>query len=165
MNTVEKIMIKENKTLKLRNVLVRHFKENELIDTGKVTHMMDSYIKAKGNVTIGPMITYSSTLVDESGNISINSKIMIQLKNVMKKVDAPYEIKDKIIVSKCLFARYNEIEEGLQYAYSKLGVYAFENNIKLKGDSYTVFVESKNDKLAADIFMEVQKGDLSIESI
>lgn len=165
MNIVEKITIKENKTLKLGNILIRDLKETEVTNMDKVTYMMENYIKSKGNTAIGPLITYSSSSIDECGKVSINSKIMIQLKNSTKKVDYPYKIKDEIKVSNCVFARYTERQESLQYAYSKIQLYAFENDINLKGDSYTIFVNSKSDKLIADVFMEVQKEDLAIESL
>ena len=165
MNTVEKITVKENKTLKLRNVLIRCLKEDEFMSMDKVIYLMENYIKSRGNNTIGPMVTHSSQLVDEHGNLTINSKIMIQLKNKMDKVDNPYKIQEEVRVTNCLFARFNESEENLQYAYSKLELYAFENDIKVKGDTYTVFVDNKNDKLIADIFMEVQKEELTFENL
>lgn len=165
MNTIEKITIRENKTLKLRNVLSRELKEDELVHMDKVTYMMENYIKSKGNSTIGPMVTYSSSLVDEHGNLTVKSKIMIQLRNKINKVENPYKIEEEVRVTNCLFARYNESEENLQYAYSKLELYAFENDINLKGDAYTVFVDNKDYKLVADVFMEVQKEDLTFESL
>jgi len=64
-----------------------------------------------------------------------------------------------------LFSRYTEKEENLQFAYSKLQLHAFENEIKLKGDSYTVFVENKDGKMVADVFMEIQKEESALEGI
>ncbi len=165
MNIVEKISIRENKTLKLTNVLVRELSENEIIDIDKINYMMDSYIKAKGNSPIGPMINYSNLEVDEKGQAKINIKIIVQLKNPIYNVEAPYEIKKELRVSNCLFARFNEKEENIQFAYQKLGVYAFENDIKLKGDSYTVFVKKEEENIVADIFMECLKGGDLLESI
>lgn len=165
MNIVEKISIRENKTLKLTNVLVRELSENEIIDIDKINYMMDSYIKAKGNLPIGPMINYSNLEVDENGQAKINIKIMVQLKNPIYNVEAPYEIKKELKISNCLFARFNEKEENIQFAYQKLGVYAFENDIKLKGDSYTVFVKKEEENIVADIFMECLKGGDLLESI
>ena len=165
MNTVEKISIRENKTLKLTNVLIRELSENEIIDIDKINYMMDSYIKSKGNSTIGPMINYSNAKIDENGKAKINIKIMVQLKNPIYNVEAPYEIKKELRISNCLFARFNEKEENIQFAYQKLGVYAFENDIKLKGDSYTVFVKKEEENIVADIFMECLKGGDLVESI
>ena len=165
MNIVEKISIRENKTLKLTNVLVRELSENEIIDIDKINYMMDSYIKSKGNSTIGPIINYSNLEVDENGQAKIRIKIMVQLKNPIYNVETPYEIKKELKISNCLFARFNEKEENIQFAYQKLGVYAFENDIKLKGDSYTVFVKKEEENITADIFMECLKGGDLLESI
>lgn len=165
MNTIEKIAIRENKTLKLNNVLIREISENELIDINKISYMMDSYIKSKGNSTIGPMINYSTVEVDESGQAKVIIKLMVQLKNPIYNVEKPYELNTQLRVTNCLFARYTEKEENLQFAYQKLGVYAFENNIKLKGDSYTVFVKQEEENIVADVFMESLKGGDLLESI
>lgn len=113
MNIVEKISIRENKTLKLTNVLIRELSENEIIDIGKINYMIDSYIKSKGNLPIGPMINYSNLEVDENGQAKINIKIMVQLKNPIYNVEAPYEIKKELRISNCLFARFNEKEENI----------------------------------------------------
>ncbi len=165
MNTIEKIAIRENKTLKLNNLLIREVSENELIDINKISYMMDSYIKSKGNSTIGPMINYSTVEVDESGQAKVIIKLMVQLKNPIYNVEKPYELNTQLRVTNCLFARFTEKEENLQFAYQKLGVYAFENNIKLKGDSYTVFVKQEEENIVADVFMETLKGGDLLESI
>ncbi|ASW42223.1 hypothetical protein [Clostridium isatidis] len=165
MSTIEKIIVRENKTLKLNNVLIREVSENELIDIERISYMMDSYIKSKGASTIGPMINYSGIETDENGEAKIKMKLMVQLKNSIYKVEKPYSIKPQIRVTNCLFARFTEKQENLQYAYQKLGVYAFENDIKLKGDSYTVFVKQEEDNIVADVFMEEAKGGELLESI
>ncbi|MGH4118642.1 hypothetical protein [Clostridium sp.] len=165
MNTIEKIVVKENKILKLNNVLIREVSQNELIDIDKITYMMDSYIKSKGNSTVGPMINYSAVEGDENGQPKIIIKIMIQIKNPIHNIEKPYELKNQIRVKNCLFARFTEKEENLQYAYSKLGLFAFENNIKLKGDSYTVFVNKNEEELVADVFMELKEGVDKLEAI
>jgi hypothetical protein len=157
LNTIEKIIVRENKTLKLNNVLIREVSENELMDINTISYMMDSYIKTKGNAAVGPMINYTTTEV-ENEQMKLVLKLMVQLKNPIVNMEKPYEFKSQIRVQNCLFARFNEKEENLQFAYSKLQLYAFENDIKLKGDSYTVFVDQKEDNLMADVFMEIQKG-------
>ena len=165
MSTIEKIIIRENKVLKLNTVLIREINQSEFNDINKIAHMMESYIKSKANSILGPMINYTTTEVDESGQVRIIVKLMVQLKNPIHNVETPYELKNQIRVTNCLFARFSEKEENLQFAYSKLQLYAFENDIKLKGDSYTVFVENKDSKMIADVFMEIDKGGLTVESL
>jgi len=165
MNINEKIIVKENKTLKLNNVLIREVSQNELIDMNKITYMMDSYIKSKGNSIVGPMINYSSVESDENGQAKILMKIMVQLKNSIHNMEKPYELKNQIRITNCLFARFTEKEENLQQAYSKLGLYAFENDIKLKGNSYTVFVNKNEKGIVADVFMELKRGVDELDGI
>lgn len=165
MNTIEtvkneKIIVKENKTLKLNNVLIREVSQNELMDIDQITYMMDSYIKAKGNSTIEPMINYTTAVGDENGQAKLILKIMVQLKNPIHNVEKPYEFNSQIRITNCIFARFTDKEEYLQFAYSKLGLYAYENDIKLKGDNYTVFVNKNEDKITADVFMELDKGGI-----
>ncbi|KEI96540.1 hypothetical protein N496_15220 [Clostridium botulinum A2B3 87] len=165
MNTNNKIILKENKTLKLNNVLIRELSEKEFMDINRVTYMMESYIKSKGNSIIGPMINYSSLVNDDKGNPKLIVKIIFQLKNSIDNVNEPYEYQKQIKVTNCLFARFNEKEENLQFAYSKLQLHAFENDIKLLGSSYTVFVDKKEDRIVADVFMKTEIEGETIESI
>lgn len=165
MNTTEKIIVKGNKTLKLNNVLIREVSQSELMDINKISYMMSSYIKSKGNSTIGPLINYSNAEGDGNGQIKLIVKLMIQLVNPIYNVDIPYEYKQEIKVTNCLFGRFSEREKNLKFAYSKLQVHAFENDIKLKGDSYTVFVNKSEDKLHADVFMELDAGGITVEGI
>ena len=44
-------------------------------------------------------------------------------------------------------------------------MHAFENDIKLKGDSYTVFVKQEEENIVADVFMETVKGGELLESL
>ena len=165
MNITEKIIVRENKVLKLNNVLIRQVRDNEFMDIQKVAYMMESYIKSKGNSILGPMINYSTAEADENGQVKIVLKLMFQMKDPIHNVESPYIQESQIRVKNCLFARYSEKEENLQFAYSKLQLFAFENDIKLKGEAYTVFVENRDNKMIADVFMEIDKGGLGIESL
>lgn len=158
MSTNEKIIVRENKVLKLNTVLIRQLSENEIMDIEKLAYMMESYIKSKGNSIVGPMINYSTAEAGETGQVKLKVKLMVQLKSPIHNVETPYELENQIRLTDCLFARFSEKEENLHYAYSKLQLYAFENDIKLKGDSYTVLVENKDNKIIADVFMQVDKG-------
>jgi len=165
MSTTEKIIVRENKVLKLNTVLIRQVNQSEFNEIDKVAYMMESYIKSKGNSILGPMINYTTVEVDENGQVKMILKLMFQLKSPIHNVETPYELKNQIRVTNCLFARFSEKEENLQFAYSKLQVYAFENDIKLKGENYTVFVENKDSNMIADVFMEIDKGGLTVESL
>lgn len=163
-NKEEKIIIKENKTLKLNNVLIRRISDNEIIDINKIAYMMESYIKSKGNFAIGPMVNYSAIEFDDE-KAKVVVKLMVQMKNPIYSVENPYEHKAVIKVTNCLFARFIERGEYIQFAYEKLRVHAFENNINLRGDSYTVFLKDEGENIVADIFMKCVKDGELIENI
>lgn len=165
MNINNKMILKENKTLKLNNVLSRELSEKEFMDINRITYMMDSYIKSKGNSIMGPMINYSSLVNDENGNPKLIGKIIFQLKNPINKIERPYKYEKQIRITNCLFVRFNEKEENLQFAYSKLQLHAFENDIDLLGSSYTVFVDQKEDRIVADVFMKIKEKDGTIAHI
>ena len=58
-------------------------------------------------------------------------------------------------VPDCMYVRYMEAEDKLKFAYDKIHLTAFEENIPLRGDSYTIFVDrnDEEDTIVADIFM------------
>lgn len=47
-------------------------------------------------------------------------------------------------------------QEKIKFAYDKLFLLAFEEEIPLSGTSYTIFVgqDEENDRITADVFME-----------
>ncbi len=58
-------------------------------------------------------------------------------------------------VTDCMYCRYIGLEEKLKIAYDKIGVEAFEKDIELSEESYTVFVNSNEEEgtITADIFI------------
>lgn len=151
----EKIMIREGKTLKLQNVLIREVSQEEILNPTRTLHMMNSYILSKEASITGPLINYSNVRIDDARQPIVVAKFILQL-SLDIVADPPYVFEKTLVEKDCLFARIHEKEENLQFAYQKLGVYAFENDIKLRGDSYTVFVKrDSTDSIMADIFMPI----------
>jgi len=153
----EKIQINENKTLKLTNVLIREIHETELMDSNRFLVMMNNYILSKGTISKGPLVQFTSVSTNENGQPAIITKLMLQLQSDIN-IELPYVYKSMIKQENCLFARFEEREEYLHLAYDKLIVYAFENDISLCGNNYTVYVERKeNNYITADIFMPIKR--------
>ena len=63
-----------------------------------------------------------------------------------------------IRVRNCMYAHYVGPEEKLKLAYDKINVTAFEEDIELLNENYTIFVNQQDDELVADIFVE-KKSD------
>lgn len=152
------IEFRENKVLKLTNVLSRKVPGNELMNQDKQVSMLMNWIKAKGYQTVGPLIMYSTgvTGTDSEGQPIIDSRVMIQLNTNSVRLELPYRFDKELRITNCLLARFNDEAEKLQFATSKLTLFAYENNLELTGETYIVLLEQQEDKLLADVFMPVK---------
>lgn len=155
---MSKIEFRENKVLKLTNVLSRKVPTNELMNQEKQVGMLMNWIKAKGYQTVGPLIMYSTgvTGTDADGQPIIDSRVMIQLNTGSVRLELPYRFEKELRISNCLLARFNDDAEKLQFATSKLTLYAYENDLELTGETYIVLMEQQENKLLADVFMPLK---------
>lgn len=150
----------KNKTLKLTNVLrYKILLDDENFDFNIAVEQMQSYIKSKGAMQIGPLIQYTNTYINDNGELDMNIELLLQCNNYINNVEQPYKMESVIRVTDCMYCRYNGPEDKLKFAYDKINLEAFENDIKLKGDSYTIFVDNdlENEIMTADVFMERDK--------
>ena len=143
-----------SKTLKLNKVLIKTLEKDDLENFVTTVEQMENYIKSKGSQTIGPLIQHIESSVNEQGEIDIVIKLLRQSSNFIQHVEPPYEMKSVIRVKNCMYVRYTGPESKLKFAYDKINLTAFEEDIELKGDSYTIFVDQNEDNIIADVFME-----------
>jgi hypothetical protein len=116
---------------------------------------MDLHIRQKGAQPIGPLIQKTSISVNDSGEPQMVITFIRQSDTYLHKVDSPYKMESIIKVSDCLYTRFIGEEDKMQFAYNKLNLMGYEEEIELTGESYTVFVDNdeENDTITADIFM------------
>ncbi|MDQ2086709.1 hypothetical protein RBH29_09755 [Herbivorax sp. ANBcel31] len=150
----EKIQISNNKSLKLTNVLIKEIDLKESENLEKEVYQMENYLKNKGACPIGPLIQYSKVELTESQEPKLVVKLLRQSNTFLHNIRSPYNMESVIRARNCMYARFNGEESKLKLAYDKINVTAFEEDIKLKGDSYTVFVDKNDDEIIADVFME-----------
>lgn len=154
---MEKLRLHSDKVLKLTNVLCYKLQlEAEETSIDVQLEQMQTYIKTKGATPIGPLIQHISPEINEQGEIDVQITFLLQCSQDIHNVEQPYTMKNVLRVPNCLYCRYTGPEAALKFAYDKINLYAFENDIKLKGDSYTVFIDNneENDDIIADVFME-----------
>ncbi len=151
-----KIDLKYNKTLKLMNVLrYRIDITDENINIEAQIEKMQSYIKIKGCVQIGPLVQYTKLVLNEAGEANIILEFMMQSNNYINNVKSPYIMDSDLRVQNCMYVRYCGPEEQLKYAYDKINLVSFEEDISLTGESYTIFVDKNEgeETIIADVFM------------
>lgn len=156
---MNKIELSYNKTLKLTNVLICEF---ELTGSSSFEHtviQMENYIKSKGYMPIGPLIQNSSCTINEEGQVEMKAYLMRQANSFINHIDSPYKFESILKVKNCIYARYTGPSEKLKFAYDKINVAAFEDNIELSNENYTIFVDQQEDDLVADVFVERKSNE------
>lgn len=149
-----KIQIGLNKVLKLTNVLISEMGIHEENEFMLLVTQMDNFIKSKGALPIGPLIQKTSYRIDEEGKLDVHIYLMRQSNNFIHNVEAPYKMESLIRVRNCMYARYIGSEEKIKFAYDKINVTAFEEDIALADENYTIFVDQQDDNIVADVFVE-----------
>ncbi|GJN64449.1 MAG TPA: hypothetical protein H9905_07870 [Candidatus Faecalibacterium intestinipullorum] len=146
------IQVSESKTLKLTNVLSRRIMPEELQNIGTIVMQMDNFIKSQNALPIGPLVQHVQVTLGPKPEAQIY--LMRQANQLITKIDPQYHMDAVLRVKDCLYAHYTGPMAKSELATHKLNILAFENDIKLKNSSYTIFVNQDDDDAVVDVFME-----------
>ena len=157
---MSKLQYSFNKTLKLNNVLIQSVDlMNEELELGFMIEKMQSYIKVRGMIKVGPIVQYIKE-ENEKWKMREGSKLLLQCNTYICDVEKPYEMKKEFRIPNCMYCRYIGPKDKLGFAYNKIKIEAFENDIELSGESYIVLVEeSKEETVMIDVFMPKVEGE------
>ena len=160
---MNKLQFNERKILKLTNVLrYKLLIDSEDFNFNAEVEKMQSYIKTKGTIQIGPLIQYTHSFMNENGELDMEIVIMMQCNTFIHNVEQPYSMESILRIKNCMYCRYTGPEEKLKFAYDKIGIEAFENNIQLADENYTIFVNQNEEEnmIIADVFVpRANKGE------
>ena len=131
---MNEIKVAENKTLKLTNVVARRIAPEELGNMMVALTQLQNFIK--------------------SHNAQLY--MMQQATQLITQTEPGYEVDAVLRVKNCLYAHYTGPMAYSQLASSKLQILAFEKDLKLTGDNYTIFVSQDDDDAVVDVFMETK---------
>ncbi len=151
---MNKLITSYNKTLKLTNAMFYRIANDDLQNIDKVVYQMENYIRSKGAIPIGPVVQCTQIAVTEVGEVEININFIRQANTYINHLEHPYTMESVLRIPNCLFVRFHGEESQLHFAYDKLNLIAFEEDIPLTGKSYTVFTAQSEDQFSADVFME-----------
>ncbi len=153
---MNKIVTHPSKTLLLKNVLkVTCYMEQETFNLNAALERMRGYLRTKGTEQVGPMIHYMCPQVNAAGEMWVELTILVQCGRFISDAEAPYSAQQMLRVPDCMYCRYTGPQEKMKFAYDKLAIEAFEEDIPLRGDSYTVFVSTDQAEgtVVTDVFM------------
>lgn len=149
---MNEIKVAENKTLKLTNVLSREIRPEEMASLPVVLTQMHNFIKSNNAQPIGPIIQSFALGEDHQMHLYM----MQQATQLIPQMDPGYHMDAILRVKNCLYAHYTGPMSQSGLASQKLNIYAFENEIELNGNVYTIFVNQDDDDAIVDVFMETK---------
>ena len=114
-------------------------------------------IKVAENKTLKLTNVLSRTLhPEELANLPVILTLMQQATQMIPNMEPGYHMDAVLRVKNCLYAHYTGPLSQSQLASSKLQIHAFENDIKMTGSSYTIYVNQDDDDAVVDVFMETK---------
>ena len=151
---MREIQVAEHKTLKLTNVLARKVDGSELGNLPVVLTQMQNFIRSHNAMPVGPII--QCVKMRTGPNPTADIYFMQQVNQLIPRLDPGYQMDALLRVRNCLYAHYTGPMSHNQLATAKLQIMAFENDIKLTGDNYTIYVNQDDDDAVIDVFMETK---------
>ena len=157
---MNKVSFDFEKTLRLINVLKYKMVLNENINFNVVIEQLQSFLRTKGATQIGPLIHYTRVVLNKDNELDMEITIILQANNYIHNVAPPYSMESVIRVPNCMYCRYTGPEDKLKFAYDKIHLEAFENDIELEDCSYTIFVDrnEEDETIVADVFIPRKNG-------
>ena len=149
---MREIQTAENKTLKLTNVVSRRIQPEEFNNMQIVLTQLHNFIKSNNAQPIGPIV--QAMVVGEDRQMHLY--MMQQATQFIGQMEQDYHMDAVLRVKNCLYAHYTGPLSQSQLASSKLQIHAFENDIKMTGSSYTIYVNQDDDDAVVDVFMETK---------
>lgn len=149
---MNEIKVAENKTLKLTNVLSREIRPEEMASLPVVLTQMHNFIKSNNAQPIGPIIQSFALGEDHQMHLYM----MQQATQLIPQMDPGYHMDAILRVKNCLYAHYTGPMSQSGLASQKLNIFAFENELELNGNVYTIFVNQDDDDAVVDVFMETK---------
>ena len=144
---MNEIKVAENKTLKLTNVVARRIAPEELGNMMVALTQLQNFIKSHNAQPIGPLV--QALKIGPAPEHAPELYLMQQATQLITQTEPGYEV-DAVLRGKDCPMAYSQL------ASSKLQILAFEKDLKLTGDNYTIFVSQDDDDAVVDVFMETK---------
>ena len=151
---MNEIKVAENKTLKLTNVLSRRVQPEEVGNMMLVLTQMHNFIKSHNAMPVGPLV--QAIKVGTGPDHAPELYMLQQATQLIPQMEPGYTMDAVLRVKGCLYAHYTGPLSHSQLASAKLQILAFENDLKLSGNTYTIYVNQDDDDAVVDVFMETK---------
>ena len=154
---MSKLDLQENKTLKLNNLVIKELRGVHITKIDFEIEKFINQLQVLKAQSYGPIVTKLVTsYANEEGNTVYDYDIYYQVKNY-KQYESILKTQDELKVTDCLFLNFKGDSIYLPYAYSKIELHLFENDLSAKEEVYSVLkvVDGNEDKVDIDLFKPV----------
>lgn len=115
--------------------------------------MMSRYIMSKSLHPFGPVIIHQKTDVERK-ELIIDHIVQVKDQNIL--VDDPFKYVGAEEIGECLYVRFNGKKDDSHFALDKIQLHAYENDIRLKQESYIVMLETSGNTCTIDYFVPLR---------
>lgn len=151
-----KIEIKENKKLKIINVIERNLENIDLTNLDVEINKFLNLIKTLNVQTFGPLIMRNGGVqIFDDGSAKSNYNLYIQAHDY-KQYKNQFKVLDEVVIDNCIYTRFEGKPEHLQLAFNKLEIFEYEKDIITRGDIYMISLEESENHIVMDIFKPVK---------
>ena len=153
-----KLEIKTKKKLTLKNVLKYEIIDGKVENIDKEVQKFITYLDISKIKTLGPLVTYTGNfkIDQETGTMTSNFSVMIQLESEYSN-HPDYVFSKEEKVGNCLYLKFNDKEEFLQYASNKIDLVIYENDLTRNGGIYQVLIKRQNGYIETDFFQPIEE--------
>jgi len=136
------IQINESAGMKLKNVIIKEI-PTDGADIPEELKRLDSIAKVLGFRLKGPQVIKRWPEV-EGDDIVERTALVIQCEgSVPKDLPPDIEYSEEIHSGKSIFVDFTGRENALGIVSNKIAVYAYENDIELTGEAYTIILNKE----------------------
>ena len=133
---------------------LRKIEAEEFANLQIVLTQMQNFMKSNNAQPIGPMI--QCVKIPGGPNPQPEVYMMQQTTQLIPRMEPGYTQDAVLRVRGCLYAHYTGPMSQSGLASQKLNIFAFENELELNGNVYTIFVNQDDDDAVVDVFMETK---------
>lgn len=158
---MKKITFLPDKSMRLNNVIGFEAQvDNPKFDMEMMLLKMQSYVKTRGTNQIGPLVQHMRLNTTEQGEIRVQEEFLFQCSDFISDPEPPFYSKESISVRNAMYSRFVGPQDKLKYAFDKIYLEAFEDDIELNGENYVIFVNNDDsDHRMIDVFVPKREAE------
>ncbi|MBM7540418.1 AraC family transcriptional regulator [Amphibacillus cookii] len=154
---MSKLTVKEHKKLVLKHVIIQKHQNIGIDQLDEKINQFTNQLSLFNVQTFGPLVTLNKgTTIHDDGRLTMDYHIMVQAHDY-KQYSKNFSIKERLEFSNCLYVKFKDKPEHLQYAHSKLDLHFYEHDLVADNAVINVLIDENPDQLEVDIFRPVAR--------